>query len=256
MKLQETPTSKFHQGGNTKPLISDLFTGGIRNTNMNEVNERLKFLTKEWFHINESNEEIFKSIFNELDLYIKSYEEECEDSDWDSDEEWSAVSIIKDLKKIIDDKANLAHEINEVELKLIEANSEFNRERSKSIFMNTSDSFSIKMNKTSNSEDNSKTKDISDSTIDNKDDSLYKNVLKKGTILPSDLNKSDNHISVDVDSFKLGSSKQLALNESPPHPSKYESRVHRRMSSTELSKNKRSSSNQSLKSCKSVMNTK
>ena len=65
---------------------------------MDEVHERLKFLTKEWFHINESNETIFRSILYELEWYLKSYEEEWEDSDWDSDEECSAVSIIKDLK--------------------------------------------------------------------------------------------------------------------------------------------------------------
>ena len=219
-------------------------------------------MTKEWFHNNESNEEIFKSILYELEWYIKSYEEEWEDSDWDSDEECSAVSIIKDLKKVIDLKANLAHEINEVELKLIAANSGINRERSKSIFMNTSDSFSIKMNKTSNTEESSKIKDINESTIDNKDDSLYKNVLKKGTILSSDKSNTEKHSSLDIDSFTSDSSnKQLSLNVSPPHPdkkdgNKYESRIKRRLSTNELSKNKRSSSNQSLKSSKSVLNLK
>ena len=219
-------------------------------------------MTKEWFHNNESNEEIFKSILYELEWYISSYEEEWEDSDWDSDEECSAVSIIKDLKKVIDLKANLAHEINEVELKLIAANSGINRERSKSIFMNTSDSFSIKMNKTSNTEESSKIKDINESTIDNKDDSLYKNVLKKGTILSSDKSNTEKHSSLDIDSFTSDSSnKQLSLNVSPPHPdkkdgNKYESRIKRRLSTNELSKNKRSSSNQSLKSSKSVLNLK
>ena len=219
-------------------------------------------MTKEWFHNNESNEEIFNSILYELEWYIKSYEEEWEDSDWDSDEECSAVSIIKDLKKVIDLKANLAHEINEVELKLIAANSGINRERSKSIFMNTSDSFSIKMNKTSNTEESSKIKDINESTIDNKDDSLYKNVLKKGTILSSDKSNTEKHSSLDIDSFTSDSSnKQLSLNVSPPHPdkkdgNKYESRIKRRLSTNELSKNKRSSSNQSLKSSKSVLNLK
>lgn len=262
LKFQESNASKFLQGGNTLPLISELFAGGIRNNNMDDVHERLKFLTKEWFHNNESNEEVFRSILYELEWYIKSYEEEWEDSDWDSDEECSAVSIIKDLKKVIDLKANLVHEINEVELRLIAANSGVNRERSKSIFMNTSDSFSIKMNKTNNTEESSKIKDSNESTIDNKDDSLYKNVLKKGTILSSDKSNTEKHSSLDIDSFTSDSSnKQLILNVSPPHPgkkdgNKYESRVKRRLSTNELSKNKRSSSNQSLKSSKSVLNLK
>ena len=95
---QEGSTQNFYKGGNTLPLVSGTYSGLIRNDNIQEVLERLKFLTREWFHTNESNENFYNIILNELELYMKSYQDENEDSDWDSDQECTSVSIISDLK--------------------------------------------------------------------------------------------------------------------------------------------------------------
>lgn len=65
---------------------------------MNEVYERLKFLTRECFHSSETNQVYFERILKELDLYINSYENDNEDSDWDSDEECVAITIVTSLK--------------------------------------------------------------------------------------------------------------------------------------------------------------
>ena len=54
---------------------------------MIEVYERLKFFARECYHLNEINSVIFMKILKEIDLYLKSYENENEDSEWDSDEE-------------------------------------------------------------------------------------------------------------------------------------------------------------------------
>lgn len=54
---------------------------------MLEVYERLKFLVRECFHASISNNILFKSATKELELYLKSYENNSEDSEFDSDEE-------------------------------------------------------------------------------------------------------------------------------------------------------------------------
>ena len=127
--------------------------------------------------------------------------------------------------------------------------------------MNTSDSLSIKMNKTNASDESSKTKDNNESTtVDNKDDWLYKNVLKKGAQITTD--KTEKHLSLDIDSFTSDFNSKQSINDDSPllpikkNETKIESRINRRMSSSELTKSKRSSSNQSLKSSKSVINLK
>ena len=73
---------------------------------------------------------MFLAILKELELYLKSYEEGSEESDWDSDEEIAVVQLAKDLKKAIEEKSNITNELSEVEKNLIAANSNYNTDES------------------------------------------------------------------------------------------------------------------------------
>lgn len=73
---------------------------------------------------------MFLAILKEIELYLKSYEEGSEDSDWDSDEEIATVQLAKDLKKAIQEKSNITNELSEVEKNLLTANSNYNTDES------------------------------------------------------------------------------------------------------------------------------
>ena len=62
-----------------------MYLKGINN--VLEIYERLKFLSRECFHASISNNLLFQSVIKELELYLKSYENKSEDSEFDSDEE-------------------------------------------------------------------------------------------------------------------------------------------------------------------------
>ena len=72
----------------------------------------------------------------------------------------------------------LAHEINKIEKSIIAANSGINRERSKSIFMITTQN---SKNNLANTNTINNENGIIEQNIDNNEKNLYKNVLKKGT---------------------------------------------------------------------------
>lgn len=128
---QEIGTFGYLKGGNTVPLVSELLSRGVRNTNTIEVYERLKFFARECYHLTEANSIIFKKILKEINLYLRSYEDDQEDSEWDSDEECASVTIANDLKKAIEERTNLNNEITEVEKDMIAANSNHSKERQK-----------------------------------------------------------------------------------------------------------------------------
>ena len=97
------------------------------------------------------------------------------------------------LNKLIKEKIDLAQEINKIEKSIIAANSGINRERSKSIFMitNGNNLTSEGILKLQNNEQ--KCKENAEGTNENNQQSLYKNVLKKGvnsSQVNSDTNKS------------------------------------------------------------------
>jgi len=235
---------------------------------MSEVYERLKFFTHECFHANASNEIIFQRILKELDLYLKSYEDENEDSEWDSDEECAAVVICKDLKKVIEEKASLTYEISTVEMGLIAADSNNSRERLNSTLTNSlegnSSTASPSFNKTISTEETLLKKTIDESNLnENKDKSLYKNVLNKGVTSPlkeKTPNKSGSMIVVTSFTESLEEQKEPCP-DTPITPKVAKDnelktqRIPRRFTSNILF-NKRSNSIQSINSNKGITNKK
>ena len=97
-------SQQFIKGGNTVSLISSLVDRTVRNDSKIEVLERLKFLSKECFRSQEKEKHIFKMVLSEVDKYLQSYDDEEEDSDWDSDEEVKTITIAKNLKENIEEK--------------------------------------------------------------------------------------------------------------------------------------------------------
>lgn len=141
---------------------------------MLEVYERLKFLVRECFHASISNNILFKSATKELELYLKSYENNSEDSEFDSDEEWEAVKICKDLKGVIEQKASI---ISQTELVSPEVSSyddvssqiQTPNESIKRNAFDKKNSTELKLNKS----------DKEETEINENDHNLYKNVLNK-----------------------------------------------------------------------------
>ena len=177
-------SQQFIKGGNTVSLVSSLVDHTVRNTNLMEVYERFKFLSKECFRTQGKEIFMFKMVLNEVDLYLKSYDEEEEDSGWDSDQEVGVVSIGKKLKSAIEDKLELFEQLRKVERNLFESNVSSIIERKSSFSSNYNEpSGSGSKN---NNEGSFRTEETSNTKEDNfegmgesNQDNLYKNVLKK-----------------------------------------------------------------------------
>lgn len=121
---------------------------------------------------------MFQNILKEINLYLKSYEDENEDSDWDSDDECAAVSICTDLKKVIEEKANLTSEISAVEKELVTEQSAHGDDKYDS-GKHSFDNFAANNNKS----------DQSDTSKRNSSDSIDYDVGLKDTELSSSENK-------------------------------------------------------------------
>lgn len=164
------------KGDNTVPLITKLVDHEVRNDNLIEVYERLKFIAKECFKA--STEDFYKLnlVLKEIDLYLRNYECNNEDSEYDSDEEVFAITISKDLKTVIEEKLDLGSQISEVERSLIAWNSNNSGERKDSIItspdFNKSKTSSI--SKGARLIEEGSNKNENKSLNDLKDNSLYK----------------------------------------------------------------------------------
>lgn len=197
----------------------------------------------------------------ELNLYLKSYENENEDSDWDSDDECQAVLIAKDLKNAIEEKSNLTNELSEVEKSLMAANSNTSKERTYSAPNNSMDqglSSSPTINKglSFSSVDTSLSKDsILQASSHLKDKSLYKNVLKKGTDSPHKETEQEKSSSLVIQNFSDSLNEQSLDDDSPNTPKLSQNKVlqdpvYHRRASIRSNFNQRSSSIHSYRSNK------
>lgn len=121
---------------------------------------------------------LHQRILKEIELYLKSYEVENEDSDWDSDDECEAIVLCQDLKNVINEKAKLTNEISAVEMELITQHSNISNDKLDSTQTNT-ENVSFVLNKTGSSDENTKNVAVNQtlSPIPTKGKSLYKNVL-------------------------------------------------------------------------------
>lgn len=255
----------FLKGGNTLPLVSDLVSGGDRNNNKNEVYERLKFFCKECFRSKETNNFVFLRILKEIDLYLKSYEEVSEDSDWDSDEEIAAVQLAKDLKAAIEEKSNLSNELSEVEKGLMAVNSNNSRDMTDSGCNTSQDnklnaSPILQKDTSIITDESSKLKDDNNLGLNDVKENLYKNVLKRGTDSPNKFKANENKSSsLVIENFSDSIDDKHDDDNSPSTPKITQNitdfRSHRRVN-TKVTFNKRSSSIQSTRSNKSTATSK
>lgn len=203
-------------------------------------------------------------ILKELNLYLKSYENENEDSDWDSDEECQAVLIAKDLKNTIEEKSSLTIELNEVEKSLMAANSNSSKERTYSVPNNSMDqglntSPSINKGLSFSSMESALSKDSTAQipSLQLKDKSLYKNVLKKGTDSPHKEVEHDKGSSLVIQNFSDSLNDQSLDDDSPSTPKLSQNKalqepVHHRRASIRSNYNQRSSSIHSYRSNKNT----
>lgn len=178
-------SQQFLKGGNTVSLVSSLVDHTVRNKNSMEVYERFKFLSKEWFRTQGKEIFLFKMVLNEVDLYLKSYDEDEEDSGWDSDQEVGVVSVGKNLKSAIEEKLDLFEQLSKVECDLVESNMSSKIQERSSVpssekNLQTGDPLKNKNNDSFNTEETSNTKeDNSAEKHESNQNNLYKNVLKK-----------------------------------------------------------------------------
>lgn len=167
------------------PLVTKLVDYEIRNDNLIDVYERLKFFAKECFKAGKEDFYRLKSILKEIDLYLKNYEYLNEDSDYDSDEEVFAITISKDIRQAIQEKLDLGSQLTEVERSLIAWNSTNSRERRDSLIVtpdiDKSKNVTIGKSVSFTTEELNKSND-NNSSNDGKDKSLYKQILMKGKI--------------------------------------------------------------------------
>jgi len=259
-------SQNFIKGENTASLISSLVDHTIRNNNMVEVYERLKFLSKECFRTQEKEIYFFTIILSEIDLYLKSYDEENEDSDWDSDEEVWVIKIVKKLKSAIEEKQNLVHKLDEIERSLIAYNSSFHLERNNSIFYSSYENSlggSLSFHKDSSkirSEEtyHSKERNLK---IESESSSLYKNVLKKRREHVANQPNSQQQSPTKINNFLSSDStnwNQEEVSSTPkasPQKAVFESRMNQKVNSITVFA-PRSSSIQSIRSNTSTINSK
>jgi hypothetical protein len=199
-------------------------------------------------------------MIKEITTYLKSYEDDNEDSDWDSDEEIAAISICKELKDAIEEKSNLAFQLSEVEKSLVAVNSNNSGGRMDSANESSDNSISkspiIKKAASNNLQILSLKKEDSQKQKPTQTNVLYKNVLKKGSDSPVKnkpereqsssilLKNISDSISLDQDGEESLTPKSIkAVNSSN------ETRQHRRFNS-DANFGQRSSSIQSMRSNK------
>lgn len=259
-------SQQFIKDANTVSLVSSLVDRTVRNNNLIEVFERLKFLSNECFRTKENKKYLFKMILNEVDLYLQSYDEEEEDSGWDSDEEVGVVKIAKNLKDAINEKSNLVDQLSQVERNLVQSNLNSVMERRSSIFtspMGDSGSATLKANRTDshNTEDTSLSKeDGSGEKGDSVQNNLYKNVLKKKNPEGGE-NQEPISPAINLNFFDSDTTVGQKEDDSPVTPkaagkkSKYHSRMAQRVNSSTFF-GQRSSSIQSIRSNKSSFTNK
>jgi hypothetical protein len=256
----------FLKGDGTIPLVSEPTAWGVRNENLLEVYERLKFFAKEWYRARQSREIILVKALKEIELYLKIYENEQEDSDWDSDEEWGCISIAKELRAVIEEKTDCDNELNEVERNLIAVNSNksneqgdyshnstIERNRSTSP-INAQDISLITEGTLTDKDHNTKAKLVNE----DKDHSLYKNVLKKGYNSSSNNGVETKSQSFRIDWFLPFENNNDNAPSTPtikPDKEIYKSRQHRKLSEF-YSFTPRSSSIQSVRSNNNVCRNK
>lgn len=230
---------------------------------MGEVFERLKFLSKECFRTQEKEQYLFVMVLNEIDLYLQSYDQENEDSDWDSDEEVGVVQIAKDLKEAVDEKYSLVSQLGEVERNLLTNHSNINSDKFNSILSSSAENFTGGTLSLNIEPSQTPLSAISPTKMSEKeeDSSLYKNVLKKNKEQGKRLSERYTQNSIKIPNFFNGDSTNWNDEEGVSTPREsvqkalYESRLNQRVNSINWIA-QRSSSIQSIRFNKASSNKK